>query len=216
MAKSILISIDQADPDSDVIMHAAAIIKRGGLVAFPTETVYGLGCDSMNPDAVKKVYHAKGREGNKPLLVLIADPSWLAQLTDTISDAVHSLLDTFWPGPVTFIFPALPGVPRELLGAGTTIGVRFPGRSTALTLVEAVGRPITAPSANRSGTPNPLTAREVGDSLGDSVDMILDGGPASNDRPSTVVDLSNPEPSLVRDGRIPFDTILQAWRSYND
>ena len=216
MAKPTLISIDQVHPDSDVIMHAAGIIKQGGLVAFPTETVYGLGCDSMNPEAVTKVYHAKGREGDKPLLVLIADPSWLAQLTDTISDAVHSLLDTFWPGPVTFTFPALPGVPRELLGAGTTIGVRFPGRSTALTLAEAVGRPITAPSANRSGTPNPLTARDVKNSLGTSVDMILDGGPASDDRPSSVVDVSKPQPALLRAGRIPFEKILQAWRSYDD
>ncbi|SVB41933.1 uncharacterized protein METZ01_LOCUS194787, partial [marine metagenome] len=107
-------------------------------------------------------------------------------------------------------------VPRELLGAGTTIGVRFPGRSTALTLAEAVGRPITAPSANRSGTPNPLTARDVKNSLGTSVDMILDGGPASDDRPSTVVDVSKPEPALLRAGRIPFEKILQAWRSFDD
>ena len=216
MSNPSIISVDPSHPDSDIIMQEADIIQQGDLVAFPTETVYGLGGDGMNPQAVKKVYQAKGRVSDKPLLVLIADPAWLSQLTDVVPDAARAVMDTFWPGPVTLTLPAAPNIPRELLGAGTTIGVRLPGPSVALSLVQSAGCPITAPSANRSGTPDPLTAMDVARSLGDSVDIILDGGPALDDRPSTVVDLSTPKPVLLRAGRVPFEDVLRVWRSYDD
>ena len=206
--------IDPAHPDPIIIQAAADIIHVGGLVAFPTETVYGLGTDAMNPDAIRRIYQAKGRTWRKPLLVLIADVAWLEELTAVIPDAARSLMDAFWPGPLTLTVPAASSVPRELLGPGTTIGIRFPGPSIAQTLTRTVGRSITAPSANRSGTPNPLSAEDVAASIGRDVDLIVDGGPATGEIPSTVVDVTTLPPTLIRPGCVPFDDILRVWRSH--
>jgi L-threonylcarbamoyladenylate synthase len=208
-----MVRVDPEHPDPAVLQEAAAIIRSGGLVAFPTETVYGLGADCANRAAIRRIYEVKGRPERKPLLVLIADRSWLSCLTPSVPDRALGLMDAFWPGPLTLTFPAAPSVPRELLGDGTTIGIRLPGPSVAQALVRTVGGPVTAPSANRSGGPDPVSATAVRDDIGDRIDLILDGGAARQATPSTVVDLSGDAPRLIREGQVPFDAILRVWRA---
>ncbi|MBM3265197.1 MAG: threonylcarbamoyl-AMP synthase [candidate division Zixibacteria bacterium] len=209
--KAPIIRIHPENPENALLEGAADLIRSGGLVAFPTETVYGLGADASDSEAVRRIYAAKGRPEHNPVLVLIADRSWLTSLVADIPACATPLMEAFWPGPLTLAFPAAPGVDSELLGGGTTIGVRYPGASVALRLTNTVGRPITAPSANRSGGPPPLTAQAVADDLEDRIDLILDGGPAGEAIPSTVVDVSGTAPRLVRPGRVAFEDILKVW-----
>ena len=205
-------AIDPARPDKTVIREAAGVIRDGGLVAFPTETVYGIGADGTNPAAIRRIYEAKGREAFKPILVLVSDRRDLDGLVRCIPGRVHAVMDACWPGPLTLVFTALDSVPRELLGGGATIGVRYSGAAVAGELCRAVGGPVTAPSANRSGEPEPLTAEDVAAGLGDRVDLILDGGRSPSDRPSTVVDVSGGTPRLIRAGCTPYDRVTDAWR----
>ena len=146
-----ILTIDPVHPDETILLEAAGIIRDGGLVAFPTETVYGIGADGTNPAAIRLIYDAKGRHESKPILVLVSDRKDLDRLVRGIPGRVHALMDACWPGPLTLVFPAAENVPRDLLGQGTTIGVRHSGAEIAGALCKAVGRPITAPSANRSG-----------------------------------------------------------------
>ena len=207
-----VVTVDPVRPDRQVLLEAAGIIRAGGLVAFPTETVYGLGADGTNPDAIRRVYEAKGREESKPILVLVSHRKDLARLVRCIPERVHAVMDVCWPGPLTLVFPAQDSVPRELLGGGDTIGVRHSGAAIAEVLCDAVDGPVTAPSANRSGEPEPLTAEDVAARLGDRVDLILDGGPSRSDQPSTVVDVSMDTPRLIRAGCTPFGRVEDAWR----
>ncbi|MXY96645.1 MAG: threonylcarbamoyl-AMP synthase [Gemmatimonadetes bacterium] len=207
-----VLTVDPVRPDLTVLQEAAGIVRDGGLVAFPTETVYGLGADGTNPSAIRRVYEAKGRDASKPILVLVSHRKDLARLVRCIPAGVHAVMDACWPGPLTLVFPALDSVPRELLGGGATIGVRHSGAAIAGALCHAAGGPVTAPSANRSGEPEPLTAEDVAAQLGDRVDLILDGGRSPSDQPSTVVDVSTGTPRLVRAGCTPFDRVEDAWR----
>lgn len=207
-----VLTVDPERPAPSVLREAAGIIRAGGLVAFPTETVYGLGADGTNPAAIRRVYEAKGREESKPILVLVSHRKDLARLVRCIPAGVHAVMDACWPGPLTLVFPALDCVPRELLGGGATIGVRHSGAAIAGALCRAVDGPVTAPSANRSGEPEPLTAEDVADQLGGRVDLILDGGRSPSDQPSTVVDVSTGTPRLIRTGCTPFDHVEDAWR----
>ncbi len=207
-----VLTIDPVHPDRNILQAAADIIRDGGLVAFPTETVYGIGADGTNPAAIRRIYEAKGRHESKPVLVLVSDREDLDRLVRCIPGRVHALMDACWPGPLTLVFPALESVPRELLGQGTTIGVRHSGAAIAGALCRAVGGPVTAPSANRSGEPEPLTAEDVAAQLGGRVDLILDGGPSPSDQPSTVVDVSTGTPRLIRAGCTPYDRVTEVWR----
>ena len=207
-----VLTIDPVHPDRNILQAAADIIRDGGLVAFPTETVYGIGADGTNPAAIRRIYEAKGRHESKPVLVLVSDREDLDRLVRCIPGRVHALMDACWPGPLTLVFPALESVPRELLGQGTTIGVRHSGAAIAGALCRAVGGPVTAPSANRSGEPEPLTAEDVAAQLGGRVDLILDGGPSPSDQPSTVVDVSTGAPRLIRAGCTPYDRVTEVWR----
>lgn len=206
-----VVTIDPVRPDETILREAADIIRDGGLVAFPTETVYGIGADGTNSAAIRRIYEAKGRPDSKPILVLVSDRRDLDRLVRCIPGRVQALMDTCWPGPLTLVFPALESVPRELLGQGTTIGVRHSGAAIAGALCRAVGGPVTAPSANRSGEPDPLTAEDVAAQLGGRVDLILDGGRSPADRPSTVVDVSTGTPRLIRAGCIPYDRVTDVW-----
>lgn len=207
-----VIDIDPVRPDESILQEAADIIRNGGLVAFPTETVYGIGADGTNPAAIRRIYEAKGRPESKPILVLVSDRQDLDGLVRCIPSRVHALMDVCWPGPLTLVLPALEHVPRELLGQGTTIGVRHSGAAIAGALCRAVGGPVTAPSANRSGEKEPLTAEDVAVQLGDGVDLILDGGRSPSDRPSTVVDVTTGTPRLIREGGTPFGRVTDVWR----
>jgi L-threonylcarbamoyladenylate synthase len=189
-------------PDPRGIKKAAQIVQEGGIIAFPTETFYGLAVDALNETALKKIFQVKKREEANPLLLLIADQSWLKGLVQDISPLAERLMSKFWPGPLTLVFPASPQL-SSLLTAGTgKIGIRHSPHAVTQALVQAVGRAITGTSANLSGQPGILTAREVFQSLGESLDAVLDGGKTAGGPGSTVLDVSDPSPRMIREGTI--------------
>lgn len=186
----------------ETIALAADLLRRGRLVAFPTDTVYGLGADALSDAAVARVFAAKGRPADKPLIVLVASRAD-AERHGRLDGAARRLADAFWPGPLTLIVARAPScaLSAGVNPTGPTIALRVPGRDITLELLRATGRPLTAPSANRSGAPSPRTAQEVANQLGDSVDLILDGGEAGGVE-STVLDISTERPRLVRAGAV--------------
>jgi L-threonylcarbamoyladenylate synthase len=184
------------------IEKAIAILCAGGLVAFPTETVYGLGADASNPAAVKKIFAAKGRPQNHPLIVHLPDASHLAHWAREIPIAAHRLGERFWPGPLTLILRRAENVPDVLTGGQDTVGLRVPAHPVAHALLKEFGSGIAAPSANRFGRISPTTAEHVRAELGEQVDMVLDGGSCDIGIESTIVDLSGSQPTLLRPGKI--------------
>jgi L-threonylcarbamoyladenylate synthase len=189
------------------IDEAVRILREGGLVAFPTETVYGLGADADNPVAVRKIFAAKGRPANHPLIVHLASARSLPQWTRGVPDAAHRLAERFWPGPLTLILRRGPGVLDEVTGGQDTVGLRVPSHPVAQALLQAFDGGIAAPSANRFGRVSPTTAQHVRDELGDQVQWVLDGGPCQVGIESTIVDLSRGVPVVLRPGRIAAEEI---------
>jgi len=184
------------------IRDAVAILRRGGLVAFPTETVYGLGADASNPAAVTRIYEVKGRPAGHPVIVHIGDIGHLARWARDIPEAATKLAARFWPGPLTLVLRRALGVGSQLTGGQDTIGLRVPGHPVALQLLREFGGGIAAPSANRFGRISPTTAEHVRSDLGSEVDLVLDGGACEIGIESTIVDLSGGRPVLLRPGRI--------------
>jgi L-threonylcarbamoyladenylate synthase len=184
------------------IREAVAVLKRGGLVAFPTETVYGLGADASNPAAVARIYRIKGRPESHPIIVHIGDAGQLEHWAREIPDGARKLAARFWPGPLTLVLKRALGVGDYLTGGEDTIGLRMPNHPVALELLRQFGGGIAAPSANKFGRISPTTAEHVSDDLGDEVDLILDGGPCEVGIESTIVDLSRDRPVLLRPGRV--------------
>ncbi len=189
--------------DSRGIGEAARIILRGGVVAFPTETFYGLGADAADEEAVKKIFQAKGREEDKPLLLLVAGRSHLGGLVQETAPLAECLMEKFWPGPLTLVFKASPRVSPLLTARTGKIGIRVSSHPVARALVETVGRPITGTSANLSGEASTSTAQEVFQSIGQHLGAILDGGRTAGGQGSTVLDVSGPSPRIIREGAIP-------------
>ena len=192
------------------IERAAEIIRQGGLVAFPTETVYGLGADALNPEAVGKVYAAKGRPSDNPMIVHISSKDDLTRLTFEITEDMKKLADVFWPGPLTMVVPARPVVPKVTTGGLDTVAVRMPSDLTAASLITASGVPIAAPSANLSGKPSPTTARHVIDDLDGRIDAIIEGGDCQVGIESTVVDMTGSVPAVLRPGIITQEQLSSA------
>ena len=186
----------------DELEKAADILKSGGLVAFPTETVYGLGCSGFDEDAAKKVYEAKGRPSDNPLILHIADREMLDDIAVEVSDTAKKLMDTFWPGPMTLVFLKSDKVPSTVTGGLNTVAVRMPAHAGALDLIRAAGMPIAAPSANRSGRPSPTEAAHVIEDLDTHVDMIIDGGSVGIGYESTILDMTALRPVILRPGFI--------------
>jgi L-threonylcarbamoyladenylate synthase len=182
------------------IPTAQRVIASGGLIAFPTDTIYGVACDPFNPTAIQRIYEAKERPEAKALPVLIGDFSQLAQLASSITDAVEAITQAFWPGALTVILPKAPRLPAEL-SPYPTIGVRMPDLAVTRELLRATG-PLATTSANISGGPNPTTAQNVFEQLGGRIELLLDGGPTPGPTASTVVDLTTLEPKILRDGPI--------------
>ncbi|MCD8365401.1 MAG: threonylcarbamoyl-AMP synthase [Clostridiales bacterium] len=182
--------VNEFYPEQEKIEAAADIIRQGGLVAFPTETVYGLGADALLPEGAKRIYAAKGRPSDNPLIVHIADFEALDRIAREIPPQAGLLADAFWPGPLTMIFQKSGEVPRETTGGLDTVAVRMPSHPVALALIRASGGYIAAPSANTSGRPSPTTARHVYTDLDGKIPLILDGGPVNIGIESTIVDLS--------------------------
>ena len=193
--------------DTAVYEKAGAIIKNGGLVAFPTETVYGLGGDAFNPDSSKKIYAAKGRPSDNPLIVHIAEMSALDKLSDNIPEILYDLADAFWPGPLTMIIKKKQAVPSETTGGLDTVAIRMPDHPVALQLIRAGGGYIAAPSANASGRPSPTLASHVEEDLNGRIDMIIDGGEVGIGIESTIVDLSGDVPMILRPGYVTSDML---------
>lgn len=190
-----------------VINKAADVIKSGGLVAFPTETVYGLGGDGLSPSASEKIYKAKGRPSDNPLILHISDISQLKPLVAEIPADAVKLYEKFWPGPLTLIFKKSSAVPYETSGGLDTVAVRFPKDKTAQCLISAAGTPIAAPSANTSGRPSPTRASHVAFDLDGKIDMILDGGACDFGLESTIVDVSGDTPCLLRPGAVTLEML---------
>jgi L-threonylcarbamoyladenylate synthase len=186
----------------DQIAHAAAILRAGGLVAFPTETVYGLGADAANVDAVKKIYAAKGRPRNHPLIVHLAGVDRLGEWARDVPQAASTLARRYWPGPLTLILKRAPTVSDLVTGAQDTIALRVPSHPVAQALLSAFGGGIAAPSANRYGRVSATTAEHVRSELGSAVECVLDGGACDVGIESTILDLSGTQPALLRPGAI--------------
>lgn len=193
--------------DPEAIRRAADIILAGGTVAFPTETVYGLGADGLNPLAVRRVFSVKGRPPDNPIILHISGPEMLPAVAREVPEVAHGLVKEFWPGPLTLVLRKREGVPDEVTAGLETVAVRCPDHPVALALIRAVGRPLAAPSANRSGRLSPTDAGDVIEELGGRVDAILDGGPTVLGVESTVVDLTSSPPAVLRPGALPPEEI---------
>ena len=195
-------------PTKAVIAQAAQAIRRGGLVALPTDTVYGLAADATDDDAVASVFRAKGRPPDKPLIALVATQA-MAEACADFSPPALALADAFWPGPLTLVLPRAAASPlSSLVHQGAPgVSLRIPGNETARAVVEAAARPLTAPSANPSGAPSPLTAAEVVAGLGAQVALVIDGGRATERLGSTLLDLTGEPPRLLRAGVVTAEAI---------
>ena len=193
--------ITEEEPNQDLEL-ASEILKKGGLVAFPTETVYGLGGDALNPDASRKIYSAKGRPSDNPLIVHIADETDLQKIAKDIPEAAYKLMDVFWPGPMTMIFHKKPIVPDSTTGGLDTVAVRMPSHNVAYELIRRSGVMIAAPSANTSGRPSPTMASHVREDMEGKIDMIIDGGDCRYGIESTIIDMTGDVPTILRPGYI--------------
>jgi len=189
------------------VAAAVAVLRRGGLVAFPTETVYGLGADAANPAAVERIFAVKGRPRSHPLIVHLAEGTAIKEWAAEVPPDAWALAEAFWPGPLTLILPRADRVPDAVTGGAGTVGLRVPAQPLALELLGAFGGGIAAPSANRFGRVSPTTATHVRADLGTDVDVILDGGPCAVGVESTIVDLSRGAPRVLRLGGLSVDAL---------
>jgi L-threonylcarbamoyladenylate synthase len=202
-----VVRVDPVAPDDRVVREAADVLRRGGLVAFPTETFYGLGAAALNAAAVRRVFEVKGRPSSMPLLVLVDSAARVRQVVIEVSERARALMDRHWPGALTLVFRAAPQLPAELTGGTGTVGVRVPNHRVPRALVSQLGLPVTAPSANPTGGDPPTTADGVLAYFRDVLDLVLDGGPTPGGVPSTVVDVTVDPPRVLRQGAV----TLEPW-----
>ncbi|WP_349239136.1 L-threonylcarbamoyladenylate synthase [Petroclostridium sp. X23] len=205
--KTEILRINPVQPEMDKIEYAAKVLRDNGTVAFPTETVYGLGANALNEQAVHKIFHAKGRPADNPLIIHISDLIELDKLVAGTTETVQKLASAFWPGPLTIIMKKSDIIPKIITAGLDTVAVRFPSHSVARSLIKASGLPIAAPSANSSGKPSPTIAQHVIDDLLGKVDMIIDGGPTEVGLESTVIDTTDEIPVLLRPGGITIEQL---------
>lgn len=204
--ETLRIELDPWNPSGEILARAAEVLRGGGLVAFPTETVYGLGANALNPEAVKGIYRAKGRPSDNPLILHLSRVEQAEPLV-CVDERARRLMRAFWPGPLTLVLRARDVVPMEARGGLSTAALRMPSHPVASALIDAVGFPLAAPSANVSGRPSPTDAETVWRDLRGRIEMILDGGPVSVGIESTVIDVSEKLPLLLRPGGMPAEEI---------
>ncbi len=202
-----ILKVDPSAPNPADIQHAADLIRNGDLVAFPTETVYGLGANAFNADAVAKIYLAKGRPATDPVIVHVASAAMLAEVAASLPSLAHPLIERFWPGPLTLVLPRGKRIPPNVSAGLPTVAVRMPSHPVALALIAAAGVPIAAPSANLFARTSPTTALHVMESLGGRIPLILDGGSALVGVESTILDLSGDTPTILRFGGVPIEAL---------
>ena len=204
-----LVRVDPEHPDPTIIARAAGLLRGGRLVAFPTETVYGLGANALDPEAVGRIYTAKRRPKYNPLIVHLAQSAQVSTVATGWNDVADRLARAFWPGPLTLVLPKVDAVPDSVTAGLPTVAVRVPEHPVAHALLVAAAIPVAAPSANRSAQLSPTTGDHVQQSLGDAVDLILDAGPTPVGIESTVVDVTTPIPTLLRPGSITIDELTR-------
>ena len=193
--------------ESAAVEQAADILRRGGLLAIPTETVYGLGADGLNADAVRHIFEAKGRPQDNPLILHIPDASWLARYCKDVPETAYRLAGRFWPGPLTMILPKADCVPLVTTGGLETVGMRCPDHAVTRAIIAAAGVPVAAPSANTSGRPSCTTAAHVREDMDGRIDGVVDGGPCRVGVESTIIDLTCTPPRLLRPGGLPLESL---------
>jgi len=201
--------VNPENPDPEAITEAAAVIRSGGTVAFPTETVYGLGANGLDPAAVEGIFVAKGRPRRNPLILHVASTRQARRLVTAWPAAAENLAARFWPGPLTLILPRAPVVPDVVTAGLPSVALRMPSHSVALALIDRSGVPIAAPSANLSGSPSPTLAAHVLADLDGKIDIVLDGGPTSVGVESTILDLTGEQPVLLRPGGVTREDLEQ-------
>ncbi len=199
--------LDATDPQA--LIMAQRVAANGGVIVFPTDTLYGMACDPRNPEALARVYNIKGRSAQKALPVLVGGLDQLVEIVSEVPEKARRLLETFWPGPLTIVLPKQPGLPAELTPY-PGVAVRMPNHPFALALLQAFG-PLAVTSANLSDHANPGTAEEVLVQLGNSVDLVIDGGRLEIGRGSTILDCGSETLVLLREGPISFETLMEAW-----
>lgn len=200
--ETIIIKINNQEQDLELLEKAGKVLQDGGLVAFPTETVYGIGANALDPKAIVKIYEAKGRPSDNPLIVHIAKEADLEKYVTSVSPAARKLIEAFWPGPLTLVFEKQDCIPMETSGRLSTVAIRMPAHEIARKIIELSGVPVAAPSANVSGRPSPTQAKHVIEDLSGRVDMIVDGGDAEIGLESTVLDVTGHIPMILRPGGV--------------
>ena len=200
----------RTEQDAQSIEQAADILRRGGLLAIPTETVYGLGANGLDETAVLHIFEAKGRPQDNPLILHIPDAGWLERYCEDVPDAAYKLAERFWPGPLTMILKKKPCVPLRTTGGLETVGMRCPDHAVTRAIIEASGVPVAAPSANTSGRPSCTTAEHVREDMWGKIDGIVDGGPCQVGVESTIIDLTVTPPQLLRPGGLPLESLRGA------
>jgi L-threonylcarbamoyladenylate synthase len=202
MAKILKINFEQSGHSGKTVEEIQSVLDSGGVIAFPTDTFYGLGADPFNPKALSNIFRIKQRPTDKPLLVLIHSKDQVKQFTEQITPLAQALMINFWPGPLTLLLKAAPNLPKELTAGTGKVGIRLPAHLFTLQLLEALGHPLTAPSANISGTVEMRTAWEVASALGDKLDLIIDDGQTPGGKVSTILDTTTNPPTLIREGAL--------------
>ena len=205
--KPLILTVDRWNPDPSAIKQAACVLADGELVAFPTETVYGLGANALLGEAVAKIFAAKGRPADNPLIVHVASPEDVDKIA-FVDERARRLMELFWPGPLTLVLVAKEDVPSITRAGLSTVAVRMPSHPVALALIEEARCPVAAPSANRSGRPSPTNAQAVMDDLNGAVDVVIDAGPTDVGVESTVVDATGPDLVLLRPGGLPVEKLI--------
>lgn len=202
--------VTKEQPEVDVLREAAKYILNGGIVAFPTETVYGLGANALNPLAVRKIFEAKGRPQDNPLIVHISDIEDVYKYAQKVPDKARTLMDKFWPGPMTLVFKKKNIIPHVITAGLDSVGIRIPSHPVARAFIKECGVPIAAPSANISGKPSPTKAEHVLEDLNGKIDAIIDGGSCDVGVESTVIDVTQSVPMILRPGGITYEQIRDA------
>lgn len=200
--------IDKEEPDIRILAEAADVLKQGGLVAFPTETVYGLGANGLDPGAVAGIFAAKGRPSDNPLILHIAEPHEVEKLAREIPANARALMERYWPGPLTVVLERTRAVPDAVTAGLDTVAIRLPDSLVARTLISLAGVPVAAPSANTSGRPSPTTAQAVMTDLAGKVEIVIDAGPCGIGVESTVIDCTTPVPTLLRPGGVTLEMLM--------
>jgi L-threonylcarbamoyladenylate synthase len=208
-----VLKIDPEKPDAAAVDEVIRILQTGGIIAYPTETFYGLGCDAENESAIEKIYQIKGRSFTAPLSVIVGNKNDALYLIENIPPEGRILMETFWPGPLTLIFQASDRVPPRLTAHTGKIGLRISSHLIATRIANALGRAVTATSANLSGAPESVSAAQVVQTIGKRLDAVVDAGQTPGGKGSTIIDMTASPPTLLREGVIPFSLVQKSLRT---